>query len=405
MSDNQNLLAGLRILDLSRVLAGPLCTRPFAEFGAEVIKIESAPSGDMVRQFSKLRGERSLYFIQQNLGKKSVCLDLRDPRALQLIKDLVAVSDIVVENFKPGTLDAMGLGYETLKTLKQDIILCSISAMGQTGPLAAKPGYDTIAQGYAGVTAMIGDPNGAPSIPCIAAGDVSTGVHAAFAILAAVYHRDRQGVGQHIDIGLLDVYYNFHEINVHQYSGSAGALNPRRSGSHLGYVCPGGAFKAPDGYMIIMGFAHHWKDMCTAMGREDLVNVERWNSDLKRVAIRGEVIELIETWLAGFASRDAAIAHLEAHGVPVAPVLEVGETLEHPHFKARGTVRTIHDPLAGEFAMPGNPIKFVGREAASPAPAPTLGEHNETVLTELLGRSADEVAALVAAGTLVKKNL
>lgn len=405
MTTNQNLLAGLRILDLSRVLAGPLCTRLFAEFGAEVIKIEAAPSGDMVRQFSKLRGERSLYFIQQNLGKKSLCLDLRDPRALDLIKDLVTVSDIVVENFKPGTLAAMGLGYEVLKTLKRDIILCSISAMGQSGPLAEKPGYDTIAQGYSGVTAMIGDPNGAPSIPCIAAGDVSAGVHAAFAILAAVYHRDRSGVGQHIDIGLLDVYYNFHEINVHQYSGSGGAMNPRRSGSHLGYVCPGGAFKARDGYVIVMGFAHHWRDLCTAMGRADLVDHERWNTDLKRVAIRGEVIELVEAFLQSFATRDAAIAHLESHGVPVAPVLEVGETIEHPHFKARGTVRTIKDPLAGEFAVPGNPIKFVGLAPGPALTAPLLGEHNQAVLTDLLGKNADEVAALVAAGTLRSKDV
>lgn len=405
MNNNHNLLAGLRILDLSRVLAGPLCTRLFAEFGAEVIKIEAAPSGDMVRQFSKLRGERSLYFIQQNLGKKSVCLDLREPRAMALIKELVARSDIVVENFKPGTMESMGLGYETLKSLKKDIILCSISAMGQTGPLASKPGYDTIAQGYSGVTAMIGDPDGAPSIPCIAAGDVSTGVHSAFAILAAVYHRDRSGVGQHIDIGLLDVYYNFHEINVHQFSGSHGALNPTRGGSHLGYVCPAGVFKARDGYMIIMGFAHHWKDLCVAMGRPDLSDDERWNSDQKRIAIRAEVIVLVENWLDTFVDRAAAIARLEAHGVPVAPVLSVEETINHPHFKARGTVRTINDPLAGEFEVPGNPIKFVGLASDTTLRAPTLGEHNEAILTGLLGKSEEEVAALTAAGTLIKKNV
>lgn len=404
MNNNKGtLFPGLRILDLTRVLAGPSCTRMFAELGAEVIKVESAPNGDMVRQFSKLRNERSLYFVQQNLGKKSLCVDLRDPRGMSLVKALVGRVDVVVENFKPGTMEQMGLSYEVLKTLKKDIVLCSISAMGQTGPLAAKPGYDTIAQGYSGVTSVIGEPDRAPSIPRIAAGDVSGGVHGAFAILAALYNRDRTGVGQHIDIGLLDTYYHFHEINIHQYSGSHGAMKPTRGGRHLGYVCPSGVYNTNGGYIILMAFAHHWKDLCAAMGRPELVKDERYSTDAARLAILDEVVDLIETWLATFPDRDAAIAKLEQHQVPVAPVLTVEETISHPHLRARGTVRTINDRIAGEFDIPGNPVKFSAYRQDGALQAPTLGEHNEDVLADVLGMNAEEIGALREAGVLYEK--
>jgi len=189
----EHVLSGLRVLDFSRALAGPTCSRMFAEMGAEVIKVEAAPDGDMTRRMSKIRNERSLYYVQQNLGKKSLCLNLRDPRGMAIIAALVPKVDVVVENFKPGTLAAMGLGYERLCEMRKDIILCSISALGQTGPLAGLPGYDMIAQGYSGVTSMIGEAGGTPYIPLVGVGDVSTGVHGALAVLAALRYRDRTG--------------------------------------------------------------------------------------------------------------------------------------------------------------------------------------------------------------------
>jgi CoA:oxalate CoA-transferase len=158
----EHVLSGIRVLDLSRALAGPSCTRMLAEMGAEVLKVEPAPAGDFVRGMSKLRNERSLYYIQQNLGKKSLCLNLRDPRGLAIVASLVLKVDVVVENFKPGTMSQMGLGYEQLRALRSDIILCSISALGQSGPLAELPGYDFIAQAYSGVTSMIGEADGTP---------------------------------------------------------------------------------------------------------------------------------------------------------------------------------------------------------------------------------------------------
>ena len=396
----EHVLTGLRVLDLTRALAGPTCTRMFAEMGAEVIKVESAPSGDMTRRMSKIRNERSLYFVQQSLGNKSLCVDLRDPRGMALIAALVPKVDVVVENFKPGTLAAMGLGYDRLREMRQDIILCSISAMGQKGPLASLPGYDYIAQGYSGVTSMIGEAGGTPYIPPVGIGDVSTGVHGALAVLAALRYRDRTGKGQHLDIGLLDVYYHCHEVTVHQCSASNGQLKPSRQGPHLNYVCPAGVFKANEGWVVIMAFLHHWKDLCTAMNRPDLINDARLGTDEGRLANRPEVVKLLEDWLATFPDRDSAVTKMHQHQVPAAPVLSIAETLSHPHHLARGTVRTIHDRIAGEFQIPGMPLKFSAFPQDLPLQAPTMGQHNAQILRELLDCDATEIEVLRAANVL-----
>ncbi|HTT76738.1 MAG TPA: CoA transferase [Candidatus Binataceae bacterium] len=396
----EHVLSGIRVLDLTRALAGPSCTRMLAEMGAEVIKIESAPSGDMVRGLSKLRNERSLYYIQQNRGKKSVCVNLRDPRGMALVTALVPKVDVVVENFKPGTLAEMGLGYERLRAMRSDIILCSISALGQSGPLSHLPGYDFIAQAYSGVTSMIGEAGGTPYIPLVAVGDVNTGVHGALAILAALRYRDRTGKGQCLDVGLLDVYYHCHEVSVHQFSGSNGQLKPTRQGPHLNYIAPAGVFKANGGWVVIMAFLHHWKDLCAAMGRPELVTDPNFATDPARLARRAELIKLIEDWLATFPDRDSAVAQMHKHGVPAAPVLSIEETVSHPHLRARGTVRTIEDPIAGKFEIPGMPLKFSEFPQDLPLEAATLGQHNGEVLRDLLGRSAKEIEELRKAGVL-----
>ena len=397
------MLSGLRILDLTRALAGPSCTRMLVEMGAEVIKVEPTPGGELARYISKFKNDRSLYYVQQNRGKKSVCVDLRDPRGLALVREMAAHVDVVVENFKPGVIDDMGMGLEDLRKIKADSILCSISALGQSGPLSRKPGYDYIAQAYSGVTSMIGAADEAPYIPLVGLGDVSTGVHAALAILAALRHRDHCGEGQHIDVGLLDVYYHYHEANVHMYSGSGGQIVPTRTGRHVTYVCPAGVFRGNGGELMIMGFLHHWKDMCQALGRPELVDDPRWATDAERLKIVDEVIALIEGWLETFPDTESALTVLEEHGVPVAPVLSVAETVHHPHHRARGTVRTVNDRLAGSFDMPGFPLRFSAFPEPLPLEAPLLGEHNEDVVTGLLGKSADELAELREAGVLIEK--
>lgn len=397
----EHVLSGIRVLDLSRALAGPSCTRMLAEMGAEVIKVEAAPNGDLVRGISKLRGnDRSLYYIQQNLGKKSVCVNLRDPRGMAIVAALVPKVDVVVENFKPGTMAEMGLGYERLREMRKDIILCSISTLGQSGPLARLPGYDFIAQAYSGVTSMIGEANGTPYIPLVAVGDVNTGVHGALAILAALRYRDRTGNGQHLDVGLLDVYYHCHEVSVHQFSGSNGQLKPSRQGPHLNYLAPAGVFKATGGWVVIMAFLHHWKDLCKAMDRPELVADPKLGTDAGRLANRADMIKLIEDWLATFPDRDSAVAHMQQNAVPAAPVLSIEETVSHPHLRARGTVRTIEDRFAGKFEIPGMPLRFSAFPKDLPLEAATLGQHNGEVLRDMLGRSDKEIEELRAANVL-----
>ncbi len=398
---NEHLLTGIRLLDLTRALAGPTCSRLFAELGAEVIKIEPAPSGDMVRGISKLRGDSSLYIIQQSLNKKSVCVDLRSPEGMAIVRDLVPYCDAVVENFRPGVMATMGLGYDDLRELKDDIILCSISALGQTGPLAEKPGYDYIAQAYSGITSMIGESGESPYIPLAGIGDVSTGVHGAFAIAAALLHRARTGRGQHLDIAILDAYYHCHEVNVHQCSGSDGAINPTRSGRHLSYLCPAGIFHAPGGDVIMMAFMHHWKDLCKAMNRPELIVDEKFSTDAARLECKAEVVALIEKWLEQFEDVDAVIAMLEAYHIPCAPVLTVEQTLTHPHLVARGTVRTVKDTVGGEFQIPGMPIKTSGYSDNPDYQVPGLGEHNREILSTILGRSDAEINALYESGALL----
>ena len=265
----QHMLSGYRVLDLTRAVAGPTCTRMFAEMGADVIKVEAAPDGEMSRAISNIRNERSLYTVQQCLNKRSVCIDLRSAEGMALLREMVPHCDIVVENFKPGVIAQMGLGYEVLQGLREDIILCSISALGQSGPLAGKPGYDYIAQAYSGITSMVGEPDQLPALTLAAIGDTSTGVTAAFALAAALLDRHRSGQGQHLDIAILDCYYHCHEVSVHRFSGSGGTIQPMRSGRHMNYVCPAGIFQGNGGGVMIMAPLHHWPDLCRAMGREE----------------------------------------------------------------------------------------------------------------------------------------
>ena len=400
----QHMLSGYRVLDLTRAVAGPTCTRMFAEMGADVIKVEPAPDGEMSRAMSHIRNERSLYTVQQCLNKRSVCVDLRSAEGMALLREMVPHCDIVVENFKPGVIARMGLGYEVLKGLREDIILCSISALGQSGPLAGKPGYDYIAQAYSGITSMVGEPDQLPALTLAAIGDASTGVTAAFALAAALLDRHRTGQGQHLDIAILDCYYHYHEASVHRFSGSGGDIQPMRAGRHMNYVCPAGIFQGNGGGVMIMAFLHHWRDLCRAMAREDLISAPGWETDIARMEHKDEVIAVIETWLASQPDVATAIAALEHYNVPCAPILTVGETVSHPHLLARGTVRTVKDRIAGEFQIPGHPIHSNRYPANDPSlVAPLLGEHNREVLMELLGKDAATIDALEAKGVLHAK--
>lgn len=381
----KHVLDGYRVLDITQYLAGPAATNLMVQLGAEVIKLEIGPHGEPVRNFPFCRDGRSGYFIQQNRGKKSLCLDPKHPEGLDLIKRLLRHCDVFIENFAPGVIGRLGLDWETVRKINPDIIMCSISAFGQEGPLAEHPGFDYIAQAYAAVTDLIGEPDRAPSMPMLAFGDVGTGVHALTAIGYALLDRERNGAGgQWLDISLLDTYFHHHEVSVQAYSASGGKIVPHRSGSHHYAVGPSGIFKAKEGHLMILALLHQWPILCRAMGREDLIEDPRFKDNDARMANRAEMIALIEAWLQTLPSDAAALELLEKARIPCAPILSVPQAMAHPHMIERRTVREIEDRLLGKFQIPGMPLRFSKYEVDENIQAPLLGEHNEEILKRLL---------------------
>ena len=397
----QHLLDGYKVLDFTHFVAGPTTTRLMAGMGAEIIKVELAPHGDRSREFDYVRDQRSAFFIQQNRGKKSLCVDLRRREGVDLIKQLVSKVDVVVENFAPGVIIEMGLGYEVLKGINPKVIMCSISALGQTGPLANDAGFDFIGQAYAGITSLIGEEHGPPYMPMVAIGDVSAGAHAMGAIACALLHRERTGQGQYIDVSLLDTYFHCQTIGVQLCSASQGAREMKASGLHHSLACPAGVFKGQKRWIIILAMTDkQWVSLCEAIGRPDLGADARFARARDRVQRRDEIIRTIEHWLAAMPSDDASVETLRSHRVPVAPILSVREAMEHPHLIARGTVRTVNDPILGEFKIPGFPLRFSDFPEELEFDAPILGEHNASILEEYLGYTPARVIELETSGVL-----
>ena len=399
----KHILDGYTVLDFTQVLAGPTVTRLMAEMGAEIIKVELAPNGEISRSLPYLRNGRSAYFIQQNRGKKSLCIDAKHAKGLAILKQLVKQVDVVLENFAPGVIGRLGLDYETVKALNPRVIMCSISAFGQTGPLSHLPGYDYIAQAYSGITSMIGEKDGQPYFPLPGIGDVSTGVHATAAINGALLYRERTGQGQYVDIALLDAYFHCHELNVQMYSASGGDIKPTRSGTQHYAICPSGLYKGRETYLFILALPHQWSSVCKAIGRPDLVDDPRFVDNEARVQNTEAVVRILEDWIVSLPSDEAALRALEETRVPVAPVLSVEQAVNHPHMRQRQTVRTVTDRAFGEFQIPGMPLRFSAFPDSLPLEAPFLGEHNDEILTHYLAYSAEHVRALEKEGVLKRE--
>jgi len=381
----KHVLDGYRVLDITQYLAGPAATNLMVQMGAEVIKLEIGPHGEPVRNFPFCRDGRSGYFIQQNRGKKSLCLDPKHPEGLDIIKRLLRHCDVFIENFAPGVIGRLGLSWEVVREINPNIVMCSVSAFGQEGPLSAHPGFDYIAQAYAAVTDLIGEPDRAPSMPMLAFGDVGTGVHALTAIGYALLDRERNGAGgQWLDISLLDTYFHHHEVSVQAYSASGGKIVPHRSGSHHYAVGPSGIFKAREGHLMILALLHQWPILCRAMGREDLIADPKFVDNDARMVNRTEMIALIEAWLQTLPSDAAALELLEKARIPCAPILSVPQAMAHPHLIERRTVREIEDRLLGKLQIPGMPLRFSKYEVDENIQAPLLGEHNAAILKQLL---------------------
>jgi crotonobetainyl-CoA:carnitine CoA-transferase CaiB-like acyl-CoA transferase len=400
------MLDGYKVLDLTQYIAGPTATRMMAEMGAEVIKVELPKAGDRTHELPHIKNGRSGYYIQQNRGKKSLCIDVKSPEGLAIVKRLAAKVDCLTENFAPGVISRMGLDYPTVKSLNPRIIMCSVSTFGQTGPLSHLPGYDFIAQAYSGITSMIGEPDGPPYFPMAAIGDVGTGVNAALAIVTALLHRERTGEGQYIDVALLDSYFNCHHTAVQMYSMSGGEIRLTRSGKHLPYGAPCSMYRGHEHYIIIIGgMEHQWRQLCQAMERPELADDPRFGANAERVKRQDELFEIIQGWLTSLPNDDAIMAKLNEYRVPAAPVLSVEEAINHPHMRERGTVRRIRDPLAGEMELPGFPLRFSAWPGDPGLEAPTLGQHNAEILRSYLDYTDERISQLERNGVLYSEHI
>jgi CoA:oxalate CoA-transferase len=412
MNASLPMLKGYRVLDMTQIVAGPTCTRILAEMGADVVKLELAPFGDRTRvgglksRDPKHKGSsQSTYYFQHNHSKRSLALDFKSPRGLALIRAMIPQFDVLVENFSPGVMERAGLSYEELRKLNPKLVMCSISLAGQKGPLSRKPGYDYIAQAYAGITDLIGEPDGDPALITMAIGDTATGITAAMAIGFALLHRERTGEGQHVEASLLDTYFQMHEVAIPRVSLREG-YTPKRTGSQHPDGGPTGVFRCGDGsYIALATLPHQWETLVAALQMPELMMDPRFTTAALRRDNNLDLKNILEQWLAKFGSREEAIAALEAHRIPCAPVLTLNQAMSHPHVRERGTVRKVSDAVLGEFDIPGVPARFSGWQPSEKLRAPALGEHNEQLLHELLNLSEEEITALYDEKVLVQDKL
>ena len=398
------MLDGFTVIDFSHVVAGPHCTKILAEHGAEVIKIEPL-SGDLSRMLPVHRDGRSGYFIQHNVGKKTMAMDLTKPEAQAICHELIRQADIVVENFSPGVMKRHSLDWETLKEVNPNLIMCSISCFGQEGPLAHLPGYDWIGQSYAGILDLMGEADGSPVFGGMALGDVSTGTHAYAAIVTALLHRLRGGSGQHIDVSLLEVLFSYHEMNAQVYTSSGGEMIAKRAGSKHDMISPAGIYPCKGRYLFILAVNHQWQALVRLMGREDMLDDPRYSDLTTRGANKKEINAIIEKWLDGFDNADHALKALQKERIPSAPILSIPEVIDLPHVRQRGIVRTVNDPIFGEVKIPRTPLRFSAFPETPELVAGTLGQHNHQILSERLGYSAPDIEKLETSGVIISKNI
>jgi len=398
------MLEGIKVLDFTHIVAGPHCTKLMAEYGAEVLKIEPL-TGDTVRTLPLHKDGRSGCFVQHNIGKKNLCMDLNTEAAKAICRSLVKQVDVVVENFSRGVMKRLGLDWETLRKINPELIMCSISCLGQTGPLAHLPGYDFIGQSYAGVIAMNGEPDQTPVFADLTFGDVSAGTHAYAAILSALFHRLRGGGGQYIDISLLDVLFSYHEMNVEIFDASSGTVEPRRSGKSHPFVAPAGIFQCGGRNIFILAIKAQWDALAHLIGRPDMLDDPRLQDLMGRGAHRREVDAAVQDWLDTIGDADIALKLLEQQRIPCAPILTIPEAMAHPHMQARGTVRTVVDPVFGTLKIPNTPFRFSQFPDSPDLRAGFMGECNREILAGWLGYADDQIDHLEAAGIIASKQI
>ncbi|MBW8784530.1 MAG: CoA transferase [Novosphingobium sp.] len=389
-------LGGVRVLDFTRVLAGPAASLALADLGAEVIKVEPPGTGDETRTFPPMRDGESHYYLSVNRGKKSIVLDLKSEAGVQLAKDLAAKCDIVVENYRPGVMERLGLGYETLAAINPRLIYCAISGYGQTGPLKDNPSFDIVLQAMSGALAMNGELGGLPTKLGIPVGDLVGGINGPIGILAALYERERTGRGRLIDVSLMDGLLGMLGY-IAQLAFFTGR-DPERLGSQHPNLVPYGIFPARDDGSIVIacltpGF---WGRICQSIGRPELTADPRYDTLEKRRDARGEVNEILSAFTRQHAV-DELVAIFTAHQVPHAPILGVIEALSQPQAAAREMVVEVEHPTLGPIPIVNRSIKFPEQPQPPPASPPVLGQHTAAILSELLGLDAERIEQLRAA--------
>src|SRR5262249_16544179 len=394
-------LEGLRILEMGHLLAGPFASVLLAWFGAEVIKIEPPGTGDPLRTWRTLHNGTALWWYILERNKKCITLNLRSPKGQEIARQLASRVDVVLENFKPGTLEKWGLGYDDLKKINPRLVMARISGWGQTGPYAQKPGFAAVAEGAGGLRYVTGDLDRPPVRPTLSLGDSLGGLHAALGILLGVYHRDvhHSGSGQVVDVAIYESVYNMMESIVPEFD-KAGVIR-QREGTRLSGIVPTGTYPCKDGIYIIIGANSDslFKRMMNAMGRPDLANDSRFAHNDDRVQHVDEIDRAITDWTSQNLSADV-VRIMEAATVPVGPIYSVKDMMEDPHFQARGLFEEVELGPGDRVKLPAILPRLTETPGGMNWVGPKLGEHNRDVYRGLLGLTDDEIAKLLADGVI-----
>lgn len=389
----------IRVLDLSRALAGPYCTMMLGDMGAEIIKLEMPKTGDEARHYGPpfQEGESS-YFLSVNRNKLSITLNLKDPRGKEVFRELAKRSDVLVENFRPGTMEELGLGYESLKELNPRLIYCSITGFGPKGPDSQRPGYDLIAQGMGGIMSVTGPIGGPPYRVGIAQADITAGMFAAYGIMVALFHRERSGEGQRVETSLF-------QSQIAQLTFQAGRFfatgeSPKPQGNQHPLIAPYESFRTKDGHInIAVGNNALWASFCKVLGLEAYEKDPRFETNPKRVQNRPALVEIIEERTVQFTTEELRKI-LDEAGIPNGPVWTVGEALTAPQTIALGMVQELEHPKAGRIKVTGIPVVLSSTPGSLRNPPPLLGQHTEEVLSRLLGMTPSEIQELKQRGVI-----
>ncbi|MBT4489411.1 MAG: CoA transferase [Rhodospirillaceae bacterium] len=398
-ADAAGPLAGLRVIDLTRVLSGPFCTMTLGDMGAEVIKVENPSGGDDTRAFAPpYQGDQAAYFLSVNRNKKSLTLNLKEEGAKDVLWQLIDTADIIVENFRPGAAARLGFGYEAVAARRPEMIYASISGFGDTGPDATRPGYDLIVQGESSMMNITGAPDTPPFKMGTSIADMVSGMALVQGILAALYDRRVSNKGQHVKVSMLEALSALLTYHASNYF-ATGVSSERRGNAHPSIV-PYETFEASDGWLnIAVGNDNQWGTFCQAIDRMDIKDHADYALAPDRVKNRDELIPLLADVLRQ-KSRDDWIAVLSDAGIPCGAIRTVGEICESETLKQRGMIWSMDHPSAGEVRNIANPIELTGTPFPKPSAPPRLGEHTDDVLRDVLGFSADKIAALKDQGAV-----